>query len=513
MTLRKLIPVSVLGIAALALAGCGVFDGDDDDSPAPAVSMSDVDMTDDDAPDGDAGPSAQTLEDKRAALAALGEDATDEERAAAQKEVDDALRLEGNEAELIASLQEEIDRVNEEAEEVLAKAAKDERIARELAIGTAIKANRVGTATDKAFPNGITEQAVTRDAAGAIAVDVNGIEDDEYSGGEATAGSDAWNSVTMTKADATETEDTVVFYTDIAAPEDKLFTAQYNLETRANILGDPERVKKAQSDSFPAGANTRFTYGATDGRPGSFTGSFDGVPGSFVCTATGGTCTLETNAMGALGMSEDWRFTPNAPNTATVKDPDVAYAYFGWWLNKPKDNAGIHDVEVFSGGTAGHMAAVNDEIEGTATYSGPAAGKYVTKSFTAGVHSDSGVGHFTARANLTARFGLDDAAGTIGGTVTDFMLDDTSPAPWSVMLEDATLTANNAGFTGTTEVNFGGEVTKNDVGATHPGTWQGSFYDDADAADDTNKPGTVAGTFDADTTNASVIGGFGATLQ
>ena len=27
-----------------------------------------------------------------------------------------------------------------------------------------------------------------------------------------------------------------------------------------------------------------------------------------------------------------------APLTATVKDPDAAYAYFGWWLNKPEGN-------------------------------------------------------------------------------------------------------------------------------------------------------------------------------
>ena len=26
-----------------------------------------------------------------------------------------------------------------------------------------------------------------------------------------------------------------------------------------------------------------------------------------------------------------------APLTATVKDPDAAYAYFGWWLDKPED--------------------------------------------------------------------------------------------------------------------------------------------------------------------------------
>ena len=62
MKLRKLIPVSVLGIAALALAGCGVFDGDDDD-PAPAVSMDDMDM-----PDDGAETAAQVLTDARAAM-------------------------------------------------------------------------------------------------------------------------------------------------------------------------------------------------------------------------------------------------------------------------------------------------------------------------------------------------------------------------------------------------------------------------------------------------------------
>ena len=44
------------------------------------------------------------------------------------------------------------------------------------------------------------------------------------------------------------------------------------------------------------------------------------------------------------------------------------------------------------------------------------------------------------------------------------------------------------------------------------GAWQGSFYD-ADSTAPTKGPRTVAGTFDAETTNASVIGGFGATRQ
>ena len=191
--------------------------------------------------------------------------------------------------------------------------------------------------------------------------------------------------------------------------------------------------------------------------------------------------------------------------TATVKDPDAAYAYFGWWLDKPEDNTMPHMVEVFAGGTDMHAADVADFIEGNATYKGPAADKYATKTFTAGAQTDAGVGHFTASTTLTAKFGEADAPGTIGGTVTGFVLDDgTSPA-WSVKLEDANLTTNQPLFDGVSEATFGPT-------AKVPGTWQGSFYNDADATDDT-APGTVAGTFDAVSDNATLIGGFGATKQ
>ena len=38
-----------------------------------------------------------------------------------------------------------------------------------------------------------------RNAAGMVTVDVNGDADDDYAGGETTAGSGDWNSVTLTK--------------------------------------------------------------------------------------------------------------------------------------------------------------------------------------------------------------------------------------------------------------------------------------------------------------------------
>ena len=267
--------------------------------------------------------------------------------------------------------------------------------------------------------------------------------------GETTAGSGDWNSVTLTRTDAvTEASHTVVFYTDIAAPADQKFSDAYTQLQLDDAL-DSMTVGKAASSGFPSTPDTDWEYtGADDGRAKTVTGTFDGVLGQFTCTAP--TCTVMADEEGKLVASDGWRFTADSQNTATVKDPDDDYAYFGWWLDKPKANDGVHDVEVFAGGsTDDHAAEVSNEIVGNATYSGPAAGKYVTKTFSAGVHSDSGVGHFNATTNLTAKFGAADAEGTIGGSVTGFVLDDVTAVSWKVILEDADLTDNTATFNGT----------------------------------------------------------------
>ena len=282
-----------------------------------------------------------------------------------------------------------------------------------------------------------------------------------------------------------------------------LFDKKYLRDISDNILDDENRVKLAQSDEFPTSESTVVTY--ADGV--AFAGSFDGVPGTFKCVDTGELCDIGTNDKGDLVKQADWRFTP-LNSMATIKNPDAEYTYFGWWLNKPKNNDAEHDVEVFAGGTTGHEAVVTSTIEGTASYSGSAAGKYATKTSVAGTQTDAAVGHFTADASLTARFGDGIAMGTIEGAVRNFELDDgTSPA-WSVTLESGDDLTNAATFDGTTEVNFGGGSTATVEGA---GKWQGSFFDDGEETAD--PPGTVAGTFDAVTPSASVIGGFGATLQ
>ena len=416
----------------------------------------------------------------------------------------DTMSVEYQIAANTATLKGALASIREEAKIALNKAARAERIAREVVVNAAIRANPSAV---KALPTGISVQAVTRDAAGKLTVDVNGAADDDYAGGETTAGSGDWNSVTLMKTDANEATDTVVFYTDIAEPADKLLTAEY-IQTELDNALDAERVAKAASAGFPSDPDTDWEYtGATDGRAKTVTGTFDGAPGQFTCTAE--TCEVMTDAEGKLEPSAGWRFTPKSPLTATVKDPDEDYAYFGWWLNKPKLNTAVHDVEVFAGGTTDHEAEVNNAVVGNATYTGPAAGKYVTKTFTAGAQTDAGVGHFTATASLTAKFGTADAPGSIGGMVNGFRLDTGSTPAWAVTLEDASLLDNTETFAGTTEVDFGGGATAMENGGA--GTWQGSFY--GAGAEDADAPSTVAGTFDAVTEGASVIGGFGATKQ
>ena len=408
-------------------------------------------------------------------------------------------------------VQDELDGLKIDTADTMAAAALVGKIARAGEVHTAIGVDPGGIVpkgtTDKTDKDGGDVGAVTakRNAAGMVTVDVNGDADDDYAGGETNADSSAWNSVTMTKTNANDSTDMVVIYTDIEAPSDKKFSVAYNDTVLGDALLDAT-VGKVMSAGFPSEAGTTWDYTGADGeRAKTVTGTFDGVPGDFTCTEE--SCSVVTDGMGKLMGAAGWRFAADAQNTATVKEPDAAYAYFGWWLNKPEEADSPHMVEVFAGGAGegSAEATIDSDIEGTARYMGPAAGKYATKTFTAGVQTDAAVGHFTATTNLTAKFG--DEAG-ISGTVTGFELDDTNAVPWKVNLELATFD-NTADFTGTTEVNFGGGATDDDDGGA--GAWQGTFYGAGEEPADA--PSTVVGTFGAATDNASLLGAFGATKQ
>ena len=247
-------------------------------------------------------------------------------------------------------------------------------------------------------------------------------------------------------------------------------------------------------DIVPA-PNANFSYpGVNDGTGVKFQGTLHDVPGAFTCTES--TCQVEADADGRVTIDDGgaFRFTPD-DNKATYDRQDSAYTSFGWWLRKPE--TGAWEVRMFVFGEGDDAASIADVADGTASYSGRAAGKYTTESYSAGVQTDADAGHFTADAKLKATFGDDD---TISGTIDNFDLSGpSSGSHWKVTLTEAEPDADTA-FGNSTSVTFGGATQ------TNAGRWTGNFY----GADGTDAPGTVAGTFGAGSAGATLVGAFGA---
>ena len=248
--------------------------------------------------------------DAAAALAKTAETDADQRATAAEGERDTAnMRAETAEADLKAA-QDDLDVANariveieELAGDALTAKALADRIARERMIQAAIR-------TSDPFPTGVEAVTATRNAAGMVAVKV---DDDDYTGGETTAGSGDWNSATLTNG-----INTLVIYTDVEAPADKKFTDKYE-QTELDDALATLRVAKVVSNGFPSAPDTSWTYtGEDDARATTVTGTFDGVPGDFTCAAP--PCTVMTDDEGKLMGVDGWRFTADSQNTATVKD-------------------------------------------------------------------------------------------------------------------------------------------------------------------------------------------------
>ena len=183
------------------------------------------------------------------------------------------------------------------------------------------------------------------------------------------------------------------------------------------------------------------------------------------------------------------------------------------------------EVETFAGSLIAATSSVSD-VRGSATYEGGATGVYVhamTKSD--GSRLLATAGHFTADASLTATFKqtVDDLAtttvdeadsiapsllDTLSGTIDNFELSGGEENAWAVNLQGditdnagtATGTANGGGVAGEFSATFHGL-------ATHD-------HDNDDAtADVPTAPGSVVGEFDANFSNGSVAGAFGARKQ
>ena len=413
----------------------------------------------------------------------------------------------------------------------------DERAARAKAVATAIGGNRVGEGRARidAAGEALADDAIqlpfltantataaehgvsaTRNSAGEVKVSLAPATL-KFTGGEATADADSpWTSAMLTRRmggdTARKTDDAtqdVVVYTDVGAPTPTALATEFVADmTHVAINTDPRRGMVVPK-SAPDVGESSFQYAGDH----EFDGTYRGVSGTFTCGTAG--CGVTTDADGKVSVTGESEFTPDSI-TATYDEADASYVYFGWWLHKPDGNTRTHMVEAFAGGNQPSEAVT--DVTGTATYMGPAAGKYVTKSFTAGDLTDAQVGHFDATATLTANFDPalagDVPENSIVGSVTDFEQDGESLGNWTVTLAgnaandqgvvEANITDGN--FNGLTNVNFGGATT---MGA---GKWQGSFY--GALGTPAAAPGAAAGTFDARVGDSGyVTGAFGATKQ
>ena len=261
----------------------------------------------------------------------------------------------------------------------------------------------------------------------------------------------------------------------------------------AFATGSGTKTHKANRDTDPSTAGLE-TFETS--------GTFGGASGTYSCT---GECTSAVlGSDGGVDLTGTWTFTPSG--SAMAKIADSNYQHFGWWLRKTNTDYLVH---VFSGSMGGAVTDVTS-VGGTATYTGPAAGKYSIY--------DSGPkgGHFTATVELKADFKDATTLGTISGTVDNFMGDTAGMDTWMVKLPELNLAATGSFAAADTADIQDDERPVWSVdgfdGAVGDGMWSGSLYSAAPAASDmAGTPLAAAGTFSAEHGDiGNMRGAFGA---
>ena len=337
----------------------------------------------------------------------------------------------------------------------------------------------------------------------------------------------------MTGEGDKRTVDTINVFTNVDAAESSTY-ADYYGTTRNGVDGtigtdgvltlatggETGMSSLFSGSKIPTGAGRNFNIPeddtATTGvKENEFAGMFNGVAGTFVCSNA--PCTAVTDAMSKLTLTGGWMFRPTEKDPMKIMLPgvnyDPDYLSFGYWVRTTGEGDDTeYGVGTFFDGSQPITAAVT-ELVGEATYSGKAAGMYGRKTldqYGQVVSGSETSGHFTADANLTARFGGNDIAinkqNQIEGTVTNFMDGGEMISPgWTAQLNKIDLDGNGqslSSFSRST-TSEGGQAT------TGGGNWRGAFFGDNVSA--TNNPTGVAGDFTAHFANGHVIGAFGAT--
>ena len=386
---------------------------------------------------------------------------------------------------------------------------------------------------------------ITRDRAGTtvtIAVDGAAADDPEFMQAMDLGGGRTMHVRTMpADADGNVAEEVTVVSTDIEAPVATPFAMAPGQALNAdadgapatgadavafdpgsaldnNDPGDAAVLAKVMSSAFASGTAAVLMFGGddpADPTDAAFTtaGSYNGATGMYTCAGGAADCTVELDATGMLiAMSDGWIFMPDAGATSDV--PDADYLHYGFWLAKTTDAMGAvtyDEVETFAGSSVAASGDVG-AVTGSATYRGGTTGVYVRNVYNPdGTIDRATSGHFTADADLTATFGqVNDDAGegtiapnllyTLRGTIDSFRLSGGEANMWSVALH-GDITESSGMASGTAR----GGVEGMD------GSFSATFHGPVtDANSSAVQPHTVVGEFNADFSNGSVAGAFGA---
>ena len=329
-------------------------------------------------------------------------------------------------------------------------------------------------------------------------------------------------------------EEVVMVRTDIEAPKATAFAMVHELDANPNDATPPVdqsldidagNLAMIKTDGISSVGSGTITVPAAvednedtmdvDETVAAFetAATFAGAMGTLKC-AGDNPCTVTLDGDGDLtDVGNGWQFTP--ADGATVDVADTDHLHYGFWLKRTAQDDGsteYNEVETFA--MSSLLPATNvAQVEGTASYAGGALGVYVKN-----VHASDGTidtatsGHFTADVNLMAYFGGGDVAAnkqnTITGTIDNFALAGGEDASgWGVNVEADI--ANNAA-TGTAE---GGGAGDGSFSANFYGDDTADLDDIPDNAEDAIGPKVLVGEFNAEFTNGSVAGGFGARRQ
>lgn len=283
-------------------------------------------------------------------------------------------------------------------------------------------------------------------------------------------------------------------------------------EDEEGIL-ETEGVTRSKFLQYIAGSGFRETKRFPERWAYETSGFLQGASGRYRCDSDSApaatTCTVQNNG-GSFTFAGDWDFIPSS-GTVRIVVPDAQYMWFGWWarqtvrLNDPANQS--TETWAFEADHGGNAVTQFAGATGTATYQGPAAGRYAVYEPDTG---ESGIGSFTASATLQADF--DASPNTVSGSITNFSNDPS----WSLALKRKGVNTDGiiAAADNSNSVTWTIDGVQNDSG-----DWEAAFYSNLMLPSDGTiayQPHGIAGTFEAEYdpsgvgARAAVIGGFGA---